>query len=146
MLISTNTIEGCFSILKCGINGIYHHAGKQHLHRYLSEFDFRYNSRHVKDGERWLLAIRRVAGKRLTYRYSRRASALKNRPRIIAARDDIWRELRRRQKPFTAWISTEGRMTQVSIHDGTQWKSISIAKQNLSPYHGQKGQTFPGSA
>jgi hypothetical protein len=37
-------------------------------------------------------------------------------------------------------------MTQVSIHDGTQWKSISIAKQNLSPYHGQKGQTFPGSA
>jgi len=70
VLISTNTIEGYFSILKRGINGVYHHVGKQHLHRYLSEFDFRYNSRHVKDGERSLLAIRKVTGKRLTYRDS----------------------------------------------------------------------------
>ena len=70
ILISTNTIEGYFSILKRGINGVYHHVGKQHLHRYLSEFDFRYNSRNVEDGERSLLAIRRVAGKRLTYRDS----------------------------------------------------------------------------
>jgi transposase-like protein len=70
VLISTNTIEGYFSILKRGINGVYHHVGKHHLHRYLSEFDFRYNSRHVKDGERSLLAIRKVTGKRLTYRDS----------------------------------------------------------------------------
>ena len=69
-LISTNTIEGYFSILKRGINGVYHHVGKQHLHRYLSEFDFRYNSRGMQDGERSLLAIRKVAGKRLTYRDS----------------------------------------------------------------------------
>jgi hypothetical protein len=40
------------------------------LHRYLSEFDFRYNSRHVEDGERSLLAIRKVTGKRLKYRDS----------------------------------------------------------------------------
>ena len=46
--ISTNTIEGYFSILKRGIYGVYHHVGKQHLHRYLSEFDFRYNSRKGK--------------------------------------------------------------------------------------------------
>lgn len=70
VLISTNTIEGYFSILKRGINGVYHHVGKQHLHRYLSEFDFRYNSRHVDDGERAMLAIRKVEGKRLTYRDS----------------------------------------------------------------------------
>src|SRR5439155_21252973 len=38
--ISTNTIEGYFATLKRGINGVYHHVGKQHLHRYLSEFDF----------------------------------------------------------------------------------------------------------
>jgi len=71
VLISTNTIEGYFSILKRGINGVYHHVGKQHLHRYLSEFDFRYNSRGIADGDRSLLAIRRVAGRRLTYRDSR---------------------------------------------------------------------------
>jgi hypothetical protein len=49
--------DGYFSILKRGINGVYHHVGKQHLHRYLSEFDFRYNSRDIEDGERSLLAI-----------------------------------------------------------------------------------------
>lgn len=70
VLISTNTIEGYFSILKRGINGVYHHVGKQHLHRYLSEFDFRYNSRHVEDGQRSLLAIRKIAGRRLKYRDS----------------------------------------------------------------------------
>jgi hypothetical protein len=38
MLITTNTVEGFFGILKRGINGVYHHVGAQHLHRYLSEF------------------------------------------------------------------------------------------------------------
>lgn len=75
VVISTNTIEGDFSILKRGINGVYHHVGKQHLHRYLSEFDFRYNSRHIKDGERSLLAIKKVSGKRLMYRDSSRVGS-----------------------------------------------------------------------
>jgi ISXO2-like transposase domain len=69
-LISANTIEGHFSILKRGINSVYHQVGKQHLHRYLSEFDFRYNSRNITDGERSLLAVLKVTGKRLTYRNS----------------------------------------------------------------------------
>src|SRR5712672_973167 len=60
--ITTNTIEGYFATLKRGINGVYHHVGKQHLHRYLSEFDFRYNSRKEKDGDRTLLAIKGVGG------------------------------------------------------------------------------------
>lgn len=50
--ITTNTVEGYFATLKRGINGVYHHVGKQNLHRYLSESDFRYNSRTVSDGER----------------------------------------------------------------------------------------------
>jgi len=69
--ISTNTIEGYFATLKRGINGVYHHVGKQHLHRYLSEFDFRYNSRKEKDGDRTLLALNSVTGKRLMLRDSK---------------------------------------------------------------------------
>jgi len=63
--VTTNTIEGYFSILKRGINGVYHHVGKQHLHRYLSEFDFRYNVREINDQERSEMAIRKTRGKRL---------------------------------------------------------------------------------
>ena len=68
--ITTNSIEGYFATLKRGINGVYHHVGKQHLHRYLSEFDFRYNSRKEKDGDRTLLAIKGANGKRLMLRDS----------------------------------------------------------------------------
>ena len=68
VLISTNTIEGYFSILKMGTNGVYHHVGKQHLHRYLSEFDSRHKSRHENNGECSLRAIKKVTGKRLMHR------------------------------------------------------------------------------
>jgi transposase-like protein len=67
----TNTIEGYFSILKRGINGIYHHMSRQHLKRYLGEFDFRYNERSalgVEDVERATKAVKGVVGKRMTYR------------------------------------------------------------------------------
>jgi transposase-like protein len=66
--ISTNTVEGFFSLLKRGITGTYHHVGSQHLHRYLSEFDFRYNTRKISDGERSVRLIKKVAGKRLMYK------------------------------------------------------------------------------
>jgi transposase-like protein len=68
--VTTNTVEGYFSILKRGITGVYQHVGRQHLHRYLSEFDFRYNARDVSDAERRDMAIAQVAGKRLMYRDS----------------------------------------------------------------------------
>jgi transposase-like protein len=71
LCITTNSIEGYFATLKRGINGVYHHVGKQHLHRYLSEFDFRYNSRKEKDGDRTLLALSGVNGKRLMLRDSK---------------------------------------------------------------------------
>ncbi len=68
--ISTNTVEGYFALLKRGINGVYHHVGKNHLHRYLSEFDFRYNARDVDDVQRADMALDGTEGKRLFYRDS----------------------------------------------------------------------------
>ena len=68
--VHTNTIEGYFSIFKRGMKGVYQHCGKQHLHRYLAEFDFRYNNRiklGVDDRERAGKALRGVIGKRLKY-------------------------------------------------------------------------------
>jgi hypothetical protein len=70
----TNTVEGMFSILKRGIYGIYQHVSEAHLHRYLNEFDFRYNNRvalGVSDTERATRAIQGAAGKRLFYRQPR---------------------------------------------------------------------------
>jgi transposase-like protein len=69
--VHTNTIEGYFSILKRGINGVYHHVSQKHLKRYLAEFDYRYNYRTAlgfKDGERAAFAVKGIEGKRLTYR------------------------------------------------------------------------------
>jgi hypothetical protein len=66
--ITTNTVEGYFATLKRGINGVYHHVGRKHLHRYLSEFDFRYNERKATDGERAQTALKGFEGKRLTYK------------------------------------------------------------------------------
>ena len=69
--ITTNTVEGYYSIFKRGMKGVYQHCAEKHLHRYLSEFDFRYSNRialGVDDGERRTLAVKGAAGKRLTYR------------------------------------------------------------------------------
>jgi transposase-like protein len=69
--VHTNSAEGYFSIFKRGIKGIYQHCKEKHLHRYLSEYDFRYNRRSalgIEDGERAALAVKGAAGKRLTYR------------------------------------------------------------------------------
>ena len=68
--VHSNTIEGFFSIVKRGIDGIYHAVSKEHLHRYLSEYEFRYNHRELEDGARVAAAIKASEGKRLTYRES----------------------------------------------------------------------------
>jgi transposase-like protein len=65
--IHTNTIESYFSILKRGLMGTFHHVGPQHLRRYIGEFDFRYNNRHLTDTERTDNALRGINGKRLKY-------------------------------------------------------------------------------
>jgi transposase-like protein len=67
----TNTVESYFSILKRGIVGVYHHVSETHLHRYATEFDFRYNHRVAlgySDMERTEIAAAGIYGKRLTYR------------------------------------------------------------------------------
>jgi transposase-like protein len=70
-IISTNTVEGYYSIFKRGMKGIYQHCDEKHLHRYLAEFDFRYSNR-VKlgcdDALRAERALKGIVGKRLTYR------------------------------------------------------------------------------
>jgi transposase-like protein len=68
--VHSNTIENVFSVFKRGMVGVYQHCGEAHLHRYLAEFDFRYNRRtalKVTDRERAEDAIRGASGKRLTY-------------------------------------------------------------------------------
>jgi hypothetical protein len=54
--------------LKRGIIGTFHHISEKHLPRYLKEFEFRWNSRHISDGDRTASAIKATEGKRLTYR------------------------------------------------------------------------------
>jgi hypothetical protein len=66
--IHTNTAESSFAILKRGITGIYHAVSKKHLPRYVSEFDFRWNTRKMNDGDRTVAAIQGAFGKRLDYR------------------------------------------------------------------------------
>jgi transposase-like protein len=70
-IVTTNTVEGYFSIFKRGMKGIYQHCSEKHLHRYLAEFDFRYSNRialGVNDIERAEIALKGIVGKRLTYR------------------------------------------------------------------------------
>jgi transposase-like protein len=69
--VHTNTIEGFFSVFKRGMKGVYQHCGHQHLNRYVTEFDFRYNNRAangINDAQRADLLLLGVVGKRLTYR------------------------------------------------------------------------------
>jgi transposase-like protein len=68
--VHTNTLEGYFSIFKRGMKGVYQHCSERHLHRYVAEFDFRYNNRvklGVDDTERAERALAGIKGRRLTY-------------------------------------------------------------------------------
>lgn len=71
--VTTNTVEGAFSIFKRGMRGVYQHCAEKHLHRYLAEFEFRYSFREdngYNDKDRSTEAVKGIAGKRLTYRSS----------------------------------------------------------------------------
>jgi transposase-like protein len=78
--VHVNSAEGFFSIFKRGMKGIYQHCKKEHLHRYLAEFDFRYNNRcsrpdrknrparqGLDDVQRAEKLLKGVVGRRLTY-------------------------------------------------------------------------------
>ena len=69
--VTTNTVEGFFSIFKRGMKGVYQHCDEKHLRRYLVEFDFRYSNRSalgVEDAERAARALKGAEGRRLMYR------------------------------------------------------------------------------
>jgi ISXO2-like transposase domain len=68
--VTVNGPENYFSIFKRGVYGTHHSISEAHLHRYLAEFDFRYNNRSklgVEDTERVAKIISGIGGKRLTY-------------------------------------------------------------------------------
>jgi ISXO2-like transposase domain len=72
--IHTNTIENFFSVFKRGMRGNYQHCSEKHLHRYLAEFDYRFNHREAlgfDDNDRFNASIPGIVGKRLTYRRTR---------------------------------------------------------------------------
>jgi ISXO2-like transposase domain len=69
-------VEGHYSIFKRGMKGVYQHCSEKHLHRYVAEFDFRYNNRSrlgVEDAERVTKIAAGITGKRLTYRRTNEA-------------------------------------------------------------------------
>lgn len=70
-MVTTNTVEGFYSVFKRGMKGVYQHCSEKHLHRYLAEFDFRYSNRvaiGVNDQASAGRALKGITGKRLTYR------------------------------------------------------------------------------
>lgn len=67
-IIHVNFSESYNSLLKRGLIGTFHHISYQHLDRYLSEFDFKWNTRHVTDGTRMIKAVKQIEGKRLMYK------------------------------------------------------------------------------
>ena len=60
--VHTNSVEGFFSIFKRGMKGDYQHCAEKHLHRYLAEFDFRYNNRVRLGGDDAARADARLQG------------------------------------------------------------------------------------
>ena len=70
-LATTNTVEGFFGNTKRSIDGTHHHISGKHAELYLAELDHKYNTRKLTDGERTILGIKRVEGKRLMLRPSK---------------------------------------------------------------------------
>lgn len=68
--VHTNTVEGVFSLIQRGVMGTFHSVSRKHLPNYLNEFQFRWNTRKLDDGQRVSAAIKKVDGKRLEYRES----------------------------------------------------------------------------
>lgn len=71
----SNTAENFFSIFKRGVIGTYHHMSEAHLGRYCAEFDLRYNTRDMTDGERAAVILKGGEGRRLTYRRTDKLAA-----------------------------------------------------------------------
>ena len=69
--VTTNSVEGYFSVFERGMVGVYQHVSEQHLKRYLAEFDFRQSNRAklgIEDAERAHRILEGCGRRRLTYR------------------------------------------------------------------------------
>jgi transposase-like protein len=66
--VYTNSAESYFALLKRGVYGTFHSLSEAHLHRYLTEFDFKANTRKLSDSERCDALLVGAKGKRLLYR------------------------------------------------------------------------------
>jgi hypothetical protein len=75
-----NSAEGFFGVFKRGMRGVYQHCSEKHLHRYLAEFDFRYNRRaslgYTDEQRTPLEAVQGGEGKRLTYKKPREVQVI----------------------------------------------------------------------
>lgn len=60
--VHTNTVENFWSVMKRGAHGIYHQISFKHLQAYCNEYAYRYNSRKLKDGERFVLSLQGIEG------------------------------------------------------------------------------------
>ena len=65
--VHVNTAEGFFSLVKRSMYGIWHSVSKAHLHRYIHECAFRWNTRKHDDGQRTAAAMAGGVGRRLRY-------------------------------------------------------------------------------
>ena len=132
--IHTNTIEGVFSLIKRGVMGTFHSVSRKHLPNYLNEFEFRWNTRKMDDGQRVSRAIRQVDGKRLEYRES-----VDNPPYLVhaeAAR--TFRGLRPEQVRISDEKSQFGRRPIASI-------GKSNCAQMLARWSGRTGRPAPNT-
>lgn len=68
--VHSNSIEGVFSLIQRGVMGTFHSVSRKHLPNYLNEFQFRWNTRKLDDGQRVSRVVKALNGKRLEYRQS----------------------------------------------------------------------------
>jgi hypothetical protein len=93
--VHSNTIEGVFSLIRRGVMGTFHSVSRKHLPNYLNEFQFRWNTRKMNDGQRVAAAIKQIDGKRLEYRES-----VENPPYLPKPAEEIKTDAEQMEAPF----------------------------------------------
>jgi hypothetical protein len=121
-VVTTNGVEGYFSLLKRGVVGTFHHVSEQHLPLYLAQFDHRHNTRFLTDGERTVIGLKKVVGKRLMYRqpaaWKKLQASGKPVDWLIKPRQKyqpIPREIERQRKSLARWFQNKMRLKRLRL-------------------------------